>query len=427
MDSRCSRCGTMVIEGQHQCPTCGLPLANFAGAGQQPPPQVAPTMMFSQAAPTVLIRQSKSKVSAMKVMLGIFAGLVALFLGLIVLYLIGNQTGPVALLAGLIFATLPVPIYISLILWLDRFEAEPLWLLSMVFIWGATVAVFVAYIANTTGAIVVYNATGDVQMAELYGAVISAPLFEEGAKGLVLFIIFFWKKDEFDGILDGIVYAAMVGLGFAMTENIQYYGNAALEGGLQGSSRLFILRGAIAPFSHPLFTSMTGIGLGWARQSHNKAIKVLMPLIGLGLAMFLHSMWNLTASISGALWILTYVFIMIPVFITALIVIIFALRREGRIVREHLLGDFHRGFLTQDEYNRLGSVGGRMGSSYRALRHGGFGIWRARMQFNQMASELAFHRSRVARGLHTDEQEAREREAAFMQELQELRSRLGSH
>jgi hypothetical protein len=264
-------------------------------------------------------------------------------------------------------------------------------------------------------------------VAELYGAVISAPLFEETAKGLVLFIIFFWKKDEFDGILDGIVYAAMVGLGFAMTENIQYYGKAALEGGMEGGMKLFILRGAIAPFSHPLFTSMTGIGLGWARQSHNKAIKILMPIIGFGLAIFLHFMWNLTASIHGVLWLLTYAFLMFPVLVGALIAVIFALRREGRIVRDHLLPDFQRGMLSQDEYNRLCTITGRMGSSFRAFRHGGFGVWRSRMQYNQTASELAFHRNRVARGLHSDAQEAADREAAYMQLLQDLRSRLGSH
>lgn len=423
MNQECRWCKAIVPAGQTICQNCGAPMTDFGGAAHQ----TAQTVMHSQAAPTVIYRPSRKRAGVMKIMLGIFASLLALFAGLIVLYLIGVQTGPVALLAGLIFATLPVPIYISLILWLDRFESEPLWLLATVFFWGATVAVFIAYIVNTVGAVVVYQATEDVQIAEFYGAVISAPFFEEGAKALILFIIFFWKKDEFDGILDGIVYAAMVGLGFAMTENIQYYGNAALEGGIEGSTNLFILRGAIAPFSHPLFTSMTGIGLGWARQSHSKAIKIIMPLIGLGLAMFLHAMWNLTATISGALWILTYIFIMVPVFIAALIVVVFALRREGRIVREHLLSDFQRGMFTQDDYNRLCSVRGRMGASFRALRNGGFGIWRTRMQYNQMASELAFHRSRVARGLHDDAQEAREREADYLQLLQDLRNRLGTH
>jgi hypothetical protein len=63
----------------------------------------------------------------------------------------------------------------------------------------------------------------------------------------------------------------------------------------------------------------------------------------------------------------------------------------------------------------------------RALSRGGIGAWRSRMRFNQMASELAFHRSRVARGIHSNPQSAAEREAAYIQTLQELRSRLGQH
>ena len=58
----------------------------------------------------------------------------------------------------------------------------------------------------------------------------------------------------------------MVGLGFAMTENILYYGRA-VERRPEDLKVVFILRGMASPFSHPLFTSMTGIGLGWARQS----------------------------------------------------------------------------------------------------------------------------------------------------------------
>jgi protease PrsW len=420
MDSRCGMCGTMVMAGSANCANCGAPFGRPAWATQN-----APTMMHSPSAATIVIKRA-NKVSAIKVMFGIFAGLVALLLGLIVLFLIGVETGWVALTAGLIFATLPVPIYISLILWLDRYESEPLWLLAVVFFWGATVAVFIAFIVNTVGAVIVANAAGQ-DAGEIYGAVISAPIFEESSKAMVLFIVFFWKKDEFDGILDGIVYASMVGLGFAMTENVQYYGKAALEGGLEGGRNLFILRGTIAPFSHPLFTSMTGIGLGWARQTSSKAIKILMPIIGLGLAITLHATWNLTALIHGLLWILTYVFIMVPVLLATLIVVVFAWKREGRIVREFLMCDLQQGMLTQDEYNRLCTVRGRMGASFGAFRHGGFGIWRARMRYNQTASELAFHRSRVARGLHIDQAEIHEREASYIEILKELRVRLGQH
>lgn len=380
-------------------------------------------------APTLALKPSPNR-RAINWGLGAVAVLFALLLGLIVLALIGGETGPVALLAGMIFAMLPVPVYITAVLWIDRYEAEPLWMLAMAFLWGATVAVLIAFIINTISALSVAMLLQDMGAGRAFGAVISAPIVEESSKALVLFIIFFWKKDEFDGILDGIVYAAMVGLGFAMTENIQYYGRAALDGGLEGEvfQYTFIMRGMFAAFSHPLFTSMTGIGLGWSRQSNNKAIKVLAPLAGLGAAMSLHSLWNLSATIfRGALFVPVYLLLMVPVFVATMVTIILALRREREIVRAHLLCDFQRGMFTQEEYNCLCSIRGRMRASYAALTGGGWNAWRARMQFNQMASELAFHRHRTTRSNSAGHESAAEREAAYLQMLFDLRRRLDSH
>ena len=105
----------------------------------------------------------------------------------------------------------------------------------------------------------------------------------------------------------------------------------------------------------------------------------------------------------------------------------FGLRREGNIVREHLYPDFQHGIFAPQEYERLCSVRGRMGSSMNALTSRGYRAWRDRMRYNQMASELAFHRSRTARGIFTSEQSAREREAAYLQILQDLSRRLQSN
>jgi hypothetical protein len=55
----------------------------------------------------------------------------------------------------------------------------------------------------------------------------------------------------------------------------------------------------------------------------------------------------------------------------------------------------------------------------------GFSGWRARMRYNQIASELAFHRNRCARGFVRDPNFAREREEDYLYTLQELRQRLG--
>lgn len=373
-------------------------------------------------APTIAVKPASNK-SAIKIVAGVFAALVALLLGLIVLVLIGFETGPVALLIGMISAVVPVPLYLVLVLWIDRYEAEPVWMLATAFFWGALVAVFFAYLLNTVSGVAVSLATNSMRAGKTFGAVISAPIVEETAKALILFIFFFWKKDEFDGVIDGIVYAAMAGLGFAMTENIQYYGNAVMEAGGGGLTLVFILRGAIAPFSHPLFTGLTGIGLGLARQTRYTAVKWIAPPLGLMAAMSMHSIWNGSGVLfGGGAFLLTYILFMIPAFFIMLVVIILALRREGQIVREYLSPEHQRGLLTQQEYNQLGSISGRMGSSFNALSRGGFGHWRTARQLNQMASELAFHRSRVARGITAAD--AQEREAAYQKGLEDLLKRL---
>src|SRR5207244_5438714 len=238
------------------------------------------------------------------------------------------------------------------LLWIDRYEAEPMWMLATAFFWGALVAVFIAFLLNTANELIVAAATNDVSVGENFGAVISAPIVEESAKALILLILFFWKKDEFDGIIDGIVYAGMVGLGFAMTENILYYGRA-VQGGLGSLTLIFILRGMAAPFSHPLFTSMTGIGLGWSRQSDNGFVKVTMPVLGFMLAILLHATWNGSVMFGGgAGFIIAYLMIMAPAFVGTLMTIVFSLRREGRIVREFLYPDYQSGLFPQQEIGR---------------------------------------------------------------------------
>src|SRR5882724_8646294 len=349
---------------------------SFMPNAAQPPPR------------PVAIRSSGHQ-SVIKIILAVFAVMIAALLGLLVLLLIGSETGLVEMIIGLICATLPVPIYVMLLLWIDRYESEPLWMLATAFFWGAVVAVFVAFIFNTGLSIMAAVATNSERVGENFGAVISAPIVEESAKAFILVVLFLWKKDEFDGVIDGIVYAGMVGLGFAMTENVLYYGRA-VQGGLGGLTFIFILRGMAAPFSHPLFTSMTGIGLGWSRQSNNGFVKIVAPVLGFMLAILLHGTWNGTATYGGAVGFFAgYFLIMGPTFIITLMVIFFSLRREGRIVREFLYPDYQRGFFDPLEYEKLTTIRGRMGLSWYAMTNKGISGWRARRRYNQIASELA--------------------------------------
>jgi RsiW-degrading membrane proteinase PrsW (M82 family) len=374
------------------------------------------------AVPTALPARKRS---VLRWALASLAVLAALLAGLFTLWMIGYETGLVPLLAGLVAATIPVPIYVTLVLWLDRYEPEPPWMLATAFFWGALVAVFFAIIINSLGVALVGYVWNETT-ANFYGMVISAPVVEETSKALVLFILFFWQRDEFDDVTDGIVYAAMVGLGFAMTENVKYYGMAVHDNNAVG---VFIVRGLFSPFAHPLFTGMTGVGLGLAAQTEKRALKFIAPAFGFIAAVMLHSGWNAAANLAnrfdnGAYVLLTYFVVMMPTFFGMLLVVALSLRREGRVLREQLRRDCASGLLSEREYLCLCSVRGRVGASWDALSRGGFSNWRARVRLNRAASELAFHRSRVARGIHSRSATDAEREADYVQQIHRLRLQL---
>ena len=364
--------------------------------------------------------QRSPQISAIKIVLAILAILIASILGLLVLLVIGIEIGPIGLILGLLAAMIPVPLYVVLVLWIDRYEGEPLWMLSTAFFWGALVAAFFAFLFNTIFGLTISMLAQDASAGEASTAVISAPIVEEIGKSLILFIFFFAKKDEFDGIVDGIVYASMAGLGFAMTENILYYGNAAAQsGGILTAT--VIVRGFFAPFSHALFRSLAGIGLGLSRQSNNIAVKLATPILGLLMAIFMHSIWNASAVLGGgAAFLLIYIVVMVPAFLIVLVVIALSLRREGQVVRQFLVTEIEGGLFTHEEYQKLGSISGRMGSSFDALSRTGVKGWRTRRRFNQLASELAFHRSRVSRGIHSRKHDAAAQEAAYLHALRAL-------
>lgn len=327
--------------------------------------------------------------------LGIAVASALLMVGLLTLVMIGAlNTGPAGLIVGMLLAALPVPFYLALALSVDRYEKEPMWMLGLAFLWGATGAVFIAFILNSINS-AFFGAIGGQDAAAFGGSVISAPLVEETSKALALFLFFFWKKDEFDGVLDGIVYAGMVGLGFAMTENVSYYGQALASGGLAGT---VMVRGVLAPFSHPLFTAMTGVGLGIARETTKRQLRLVAPLAGLCLAMALHGTWNLSASF-GAAFLGVYFLVMVPTFFALLGIVLYAQARERRIIRANLLPYVQTGHLSPAEVQSLCAFGGRAKTLWAATAAGGMKGYKREACFQQAASELAFHRWRTERGI----------------------------
>ncbi|MFL5539908.1 MAG: PrsW family intramembrane metalloprotease [Longimicrobiaceae bacterium] len=337
--------------------------------------------------------------------------------GAITLLIIAAGLTPRAFFLGTLLAVLPVPVYVALALWVDRFEPEPPRTLAQTFAWGATVAVLISISINTTAQVELAGLLGE-QGASVFGAVVSAPLVEELSKGLALLCLYLTLRHEFDDVVDGVVYAGMVGLGFAMVENIQFYGAAVDEGG--GSSMVtFAIRGMMAPFAHPLFTAMLGIGLGYTRERMRSARRFWAPPAGFAAAVGLHALWNLGTT-SDAWFKALYFAVMVPAFVGILVIIYLSLAREGRVIREHLAPLVETGVIRAEELECFCVARRRLRASYEAWRAGGTVRWRRRRELHRMATELAFHRWRVCRGLSEGPEADARRDDEYLRRLRAL-------
>ncbi|HEX6293178.1 MAG TPA: PrsW family intramembrane metalloprotease, partial [Herpetosiphonaceae bacterium] len=156
------------------------------------------------------------------------------------------------ILVPLVAAFLPTSLYTLVLWWLDRYEKEPLHLLLVTFVWGAFPALVLAIFAELA-------VDGVAQYTFGPGAesTIVAPIVEELLKAIALIGLFVFARREFNGVLDGIIYGALVGFGFAMSENILYF--MAYSEELVG---VWLLRSVIFGFNHAFFTSIVGIALG---------------------------------------------------------------------------------------------------------------------------------------------------------------------
>ena len=232
----------------------------------------------------------------------------------------------VPFLVALPLALLPVPLLIALVLLLDRLEPEPPGNLVFCFAWGAGIAALLAGIINTAGLLYVTQPALGKGNGQFVSAAIGAPVVEESLKGLVLAWLLWRRRQELDGPTDGIIYAAMVGLGFAMMENIGYYASALARPAASGVPLLgatFVFRGVLAPFAHPMFTAMTGIGAAYAATHRRGGWALAVGLFG---AMFLHGLWNGLTSLGLDGIILAYG--LLACVLVALITVVVADRRR---------------------------------------------------------------------------------------------------
>ncbi|MCX4906822.1 PrsW family intramembrane metalloprotease [Streptomyces sp. NBC_00878] len=339
--------------------------------------------------------------------------------GLVILALVRKQTGTEGFLVGLGLAVLPVPLLVAAFRWLDRVEPGPWRNLLFSFAWGACAAALIAIVANSFATRWIATATADPSSADTLGATVIAPIVEESAKAAAVLLVFLFRRREFTGILDGVVIAGVTATGFAFTENILYLGTAFGTDQLSGETGLFSVTAAtffvrviMSPFAHPLFSVLTGIGFGIAALSadRHKVRRVLLPIVGLLLAMGMHAMWNGSSAFGEYGFFAVYAAFMVPTFGLLTWLVIWTRQRELGTIRSELPAYAMAGWLTAPEPFALGSMKARRLAREYATHHGGRAAGRTVAEYEAYATSLAFLRHRGHQGRADADFVLRERE-----------------
>lgn len=341
------------------------------------------------------------------------AGTVFLIALWVLLGLLGSRLDSHVILVSALMAIIPLFIIVPTFLWVDRFEAEPARYLLFAFLWGALVSVVAAYVLNTAGLLMLMRAQWVDPMQT--GAIYLAPLSEETLKGLGILLIFLARRREFDGVVDGVVYAGMIGSGFAFSENVLYLGSAYTEYGTEGLTSTFIVRGLMGPFAHPVFTACVGIGLGIAVTSRSPRARATAIIVGWVCAMVLHGIWNFSALAGQEGFFEAYVTFQVPLFLGFIVFLGWLRRREGRLIGQYLSAYADAGWLTYGEVSMLSHLSTRREARAWARTNGGAPGRRSMTAFQDSASELALLRSRLVHG--TAEKNAAQRELLLLNAL----------
>jgi len=180
----------------------------------------------------------------------------------------------------LLLAVAPVLTIILYVYFQDKYDKEPASLLFLNFILGAFISVLIVFILYFfTGYFLPVTDKYSIWQQFIQAFIVVA-LAEEFSKYIIVKYIAQPRK-AFNEPYDGIMYAVMVSMGFACTENIIY----VLQGGLE----VAILRAFTAVPAHATFGILMGYYMGKAKSSKNR---LQLNFAGLGLAVLFHGAYD---------------------------------------------------------------------------------------------------------------------------------------
>ena len=309
----------------------------------------------------------------------------------------------VDILKGVLFSLLagwiPALLLAAFLYQVDRYEKEPMKLLVIPFLWGAIPALFLSIVLR-----IFVLLPPEVQGVNAIQAVwgwLSGPIVEEALKGIVILFIALRKRQEFDDILDGILYGALVGIGFAMNSNIISYLGSFLTRGFSGFSPVILGQGIVSGLNQALYSAIFGASLGYARLAVKRWQRRLVPTAAFLAAVCIHTTHDLLLRSSVGLNAGSVILSLMGVLVLMAAALV-ASEQQRRLLWVELC-DVLPDALLQGMIH----PGRRFMIGLKTMLRDGLGTWRRKRWFYRLCAEFAFKQMQ-ARRFPEEEQIAKE-------------------
>ncbi|ELY45192.1 PrsW family intramembrane metalloprotease [Natronorubrum sulfidifaciens] len=186
----------------------------------------------------------------------------------------------------------PAALLAAFIWYSDITTNEPLGLLVATFVLAVLFATFAAVVNSTVGS--------SLQAIPVVGTLLFFYLIvgpvEEAVK-LLAVRVFAYRSQTFDAVIDGAVYGAVAGLGFAAIENAIYIAGTVAQAGVgtvTAATGIATVRALVGP-GHVIYSAIAGYYLGLAKFNSEYAGPLVVK--GLLIAAFVHGTYNVTVGI----------------------------------------------------------------------------------------------------------------------------------
>ena len=267
----------------------------------------------------------------------------------------------------IIGAAFAPPIVLAFVTWwiIDAREPEPRRWAMRAFGWGMA-ATFIAGSVNAGVTAWLAPHLPTIPPRALTTVVV-APVVEESLKACSVLLVFLMYRRQFDGVVDGIVYATLTGLGFEVCENLFYHLDAFSRGGMVQLQHVAFLRVVIFQAGHAMVTTFTGLGVGLAACAGSMRRKWMLVATGLGVAIVMHGLHNFLLGFDTTqhpILPLTAVAVAWCGTLVWLLVVRWAIRTEGRCIREELAAEVSSGTLRAEDAVAAGGFTARIRRSF---------------------------------------------------------------